>query len=67
MSKQREPTRADGNHFGDVTEMATRKPLTDDEVMLLANESSTQYWGTEAHILRLARSIERAHGIGDEE
>lgn len=41
-----------------------RKPLTRDETMQLANETAGQHWCDEAHLQRLARAIERAHGIG---
>lgn len=43
-----------------------RKPLTDDEIMLMANDTSGQHWGTEAHIVRLVRAIERKHGVGSD-
>ena len=59
------PTRADGDHFGDVTEMAARKPLTDEEIMKTAKETQSAEPGRDGYILpfAFARAIERAHGI----
>lgn len=60
-----QPTKADRDHFGDVTEMATRKPLTDAEMRQCANamgaEPLSEGW---KELIKFARAIERAHGIG---
>ena len=45
--------------------LPARKPLTIDQIMLLANEASGKYWGTEAHIVAIVRLVEKAHGIGE--
>lgn len=59
---------ADGDHFGDVTEMAARKPLTDEEIMKTAKETQSAEPGRDGYILpfAFARAVERAHGIGNE-
>lgn len=60
-------TRADGNHFGDVTEMAAHKPLTDEQMRECAQamdaEPLSEGW---KELIKFARAIERAHGIGGE-
>ena len=41
------------------------KPLTDDQVWLLMEEFDLKYLASTDLVIRFARAIERAHGIGE--
>ena len=45
-----------------ITEALNRKPLSDEEIYKLASETANTFNG-DVHVLRLARAIEKAHGI----